>query len=93
MPLSPTELMTEDRKDLGGTFLGRAIFSEDLMRRGHVPHTGALYFADAGHPRLRSAPATGPRPDASQMSLASEGTSSSLFATSNVQHWTLDHEW
>jgi len=47
------------------------------MRRGNVTHVEASYFARAGHPRLRFAPAAGPRPDASQMSPPSEGTPSS----------------
>jgi len=29
-------------EELGGTFLGSAIFSEDLMRRGNVTHVEAL---------------------------------------------------
>jgi len=54
------------------------------MRTGHVTHVDALYFPSAGHPRLRFAPTAGPRPDASQMSPASEGTPSSPLATSVI---------
>ncbi|MFQ5801800.1 MAG: hypothetical protein ACE5JQ_02760 [Candidatus Methylomirabilales bacterium] len=125
-------------QELGGTFLGGAKFSEDVMRRGNVTHAEALSFLEAGHPRLRYgqrvlspgspavlgeltliirngtrggeillrvrdpgtgprtgtagrpawrhalASAAGPRPDASQMSPASEGIPSSLLATSDV---------
>jgi len=60
------------------------------MRRGRVTHVEALYFASAGHPRLRFALAAGPRPDASQMSPASAGTPSSPLATSDIAPLTLD---
>ena len=53
------------------------------MRRGNVTRAWALYLADAGHPRLRCAFRKPSEPDASQMSPASEGTPSSLFATSD----------
>ena len=60
------------------------LFYEDVMRRGRVTRAEALSCASAGHPRLRCAPAAGPRPDASQTSPASEGTPSSPLATSDI---------